>query len=350
MIVYIIVSVLVGASAFKSNEFDPCDKTNDLEKLSDRVDSLTKHVNSITKDVARLLDIVQEEQKLQKLDEKELLIHEPQPKNNKSLEERVADLENQMALVNEVLTEITRNVEDLDQQAEITQAEIVLIKSEQVLQDQKLLELEGDNEVLEANIQEVENSVILLEKSDAELNSAVQNLDSQLDQITGTVNENVVAISNLQETVTGLQQTDETHSADITELMSDIITLTGSVNEINTRLDKLDLDGTVAFHVDLGAYSSITIGSVIVYPDVWVNLGNGYNKETGDFTVPSGGAGLYFVYAAFSYNVGHQATFLIESTDGIVCTVNEDETNGGDSAAGSCGAVLVLQEGLYLCS
>ena len=55
------------------------------------------------------------------------------------------------------------------------------------------------------------------------------------------------------------------------------------------------MNGTVAFH---GAFSTtnpdILAGSVLVFDVINLNLGDGYNVETGQFIVPSGGEGLYY--------------------------------------------------------
>ena len=57
-----------------------------------------------------------------------------------------SNLEERMIVLKEQMVNIIEEVDDLDQQVEITQAEIVLIKSDQVLQFQRLVELEDDSE------------------------------------------------------------------------------------------------------------------------------------------------------------------------------------------------------------
>ena len=179
-----------------------------------------------------------------------------------------------------------------------------------------------------------------LDSSDEDFNASLQLLDSQLDQLTLTVGGNIINTANSQAAVTTLELTDETHSADIAEVMSDVETLTGSVNDVDGRLGKLELSETVAFDVDLDTYDSIPKGSVVVYRDIRLNLGNGYNKDTGEFTVPNGAAGLYYFYASFSINAEEFSLFEIEHNNmGIMCTVN------GNADSGFCGFTVILLEG-----
>ena len=153
--------------------------------------------------------------------------------NDTNLEERVQDLKFQMENVHEDMT--------------VIEGEIYVINSEQDLQDTQL-------QIIEEDIQAV-----------------------------------TAVTDDLQGSVTSLQETD-------VGLMEDITGLTETDGILDSRLSQLELDGTVTFHVTLGTYSSIAEDSVVVFGNVNVNLGGGYNSETGQFTTPSGGAGLFYFY------------------------------------------------------
>ena len=74
-----------------------------------------------------------------------------------------------------------------------------------------------------------------------------------------------------------------------------------------------------------------------------------YNSSTGEFTVPSGGAGLYFLFIDFYVTGGEWARFDIEVNNAVVCMaeVNTDTTGStGDQYPATCGALVLLREGM----
>ena len=71
---------------------------------------------------------------------------------------------------------VTGDVADLDQQVENAEAQILLLKSDQVLQDQRILELEDDAEVIEENIEQIENNINSLQSNVNSLNVTVLTL------------------------------------------------------------------------------------------------------------------------------------------------------------------------------
>ena len=58
-----------------------------------------------------------------------------------------------------------------------------------------------------------------------------------------------------------------------------------------------------------------------------------------------GGDGLYYFYAHFRVNAPKFARLDIRRNGGVFCVVWEDERDGNDSPASSCGAVITLVEG-----
>ena len=87
-------------------------------------------------------------------------------------------------------------------------------------------------------------------------------------------------------------------------------------------------------------------GSIIIFPEVAVNLGEGYNNETGEFTVPPGGAGVYFLFFYTAVDNGEYGDFSIRHNGNPLCYAFGDHDDlGEDWAATSCAAVSILNEG-----
>ena len=84
-------------------------------------------------------------------------------------------------------------------------------------------------------------------------------------------------------------------------MTSSILDAHEDIEAVNEQLSKLEVNGTVAFHVFLHEYTSIPIDSTVLFGQVYTNLGTGYDVTTGVFTVPPGGDGLYYFYAHFYY-------------------------------------------------
>ena len=226
--------------------------------------------------------------------------------NNSDLEERVSVLEMQMITVlNDIET----------------------IEGDQSVQDYRLDEAEGE-------IETIQNDVTSIEASITELAATDENL---LESITGLVATDEI----IQGSITDLEQTDQ-------DLTSEIDELSITVNSLDSRLSEVELDGAVAFHAYLGSYSTVPVNTIVIYDNVFVNLGSGYNSGTGVFTVPTGGAGLYYFFAhfAFDHNQGEFASFAIRKNGAVLALAfNDDIPGSGDTGSSSCGAATVLQDG-----
>ena len=157
--------------------------------------------------------------------------------NDTDLEERVTFLEFQMVNVNEELIDVENSVANVEGQ-------ITVIFSDQVIQDERLLELEQDMDATALTLEGHDNALQSLEDADNAVNASVEALD--------------------------------------------------------IRLERMELNGTIAFHAYLGLYDSVPESTVIVFGNVNVNIGNGYDGATGEFTVPPGGDGLYYLYGHFT--------------------------------------------------
>ena len=134
------------------------------------------------------------------------------------------------------------------------------------------------------------------------------------------------------------------------------------LKDLDTRLSKLEPDGTVAFHAAvITIYPIVPIGTVVIFDQMNLNLGNGFDNNTGEFVVPSDGAGLYFVCVHVGIDDDEYVTMtsvqddvtiiegdIAEGDNGVfMCQPYEDNTLSGDYGASSCGAFVVL-EGLYV--
>ena len=93
--------------------------------------------------------------------------------------------------------------------------------------------------------------------------------------------------------------------------------------------------------------ATVPVNTIVVYDNVFVNLGSGYNSGRGVFTVPTGGAGLYYFFAhfAFDHNQGEFASFAIRKNGAVLALAfNDDIPGSGDTGSSSCGATTVLQD------
>ena len=84
---------------------------------------------------------------------------------------------------------------------------------------------------------------------------------------------------------------------------------------------------------------------MVVFPIVNVNLGNGYNAETGDFVTPVGGAGLCFFYIHFQVDQGEKTQMDIRVNGERLVQMAESDGNVNGWPGGSCGVATVLEEG-----
>ena len=105
-----------------------------------------------------------------------------------------------------------------------------------------------------------------------------------------------------------------------TEHLNEVdLVLTSQIEELNTQIEHVEQNGSVAFHAFLGAYTSIPLGSVIVFPNINTNLGDGYNGATGQFTVPADADGLYYFYVHFLYDLGNRILARIQVNGDDLC-------------------------------
>ena len=77
-------------------------------------------------------------------------------------------------------------------------------------------------------------------------------------------------------------------------LSGDVGSLNASIEDAEQKIQVLEQEETIAFHAYLGTYSSIAEDTVVIFPNIEENRGNGYDGATGEFTVPPGGAGVYY--------------------------------------------------------
>ena len=83
------------------------------------------------------------------------------------------------------------------------------------------------------------------------------------------------------------------------------------LNDLDTRLSKLELDGTMAFQGSFTSNPNIPDGTVLIFDVINLNPGNGYNAETGLFKVPPGRAGLCYAYVHFESDDGEASNMYL---------------------------------------
>ena len=74
-----------------------------------------------------------------------------------------------------------------------------------------------------------------------------------------------------------------------------------------------------------------------------------YDNGTGEFTVPPGGAGLYYFYVHILCDNDEQVTVGMRKNEAIVCYAYagiRDESAVNEAHSTSCGAVVTLEEGI----
>ena len=132
-----------------------------------------------------------------------------------------------------------------------------------------------------------------------ELDVRVTTLESQNGVITDELNELNQRVDELEEDVTDLHITVSNLDESLTVLEETIEGLNVAVNDLDSKVGDLEASGngngngtsesTIAFSAH-DVISPMSVQSTVVFPELDVNLGNGYNNETGEFTVPPGGA------------------------------------------------------------
>ncbi len=75
-----------------------------------------------------------------------------------------------------------------------------------------------------------------------------------------------------------------------------------------------------------------------------------YNSATGIFTVPTGGAGVYYFSSYIMVNGGKYGYFVLTLNGNIMCTMVGDHNNSGigDMIQTGCSGMAELQDGEYL--
>ena len=205
------------------------------------------------------------------------------------------------------------------------------------INEARIRAMEEKLELMYGMIQDIQEEMVDLKRNfsvyDEEiniaLNNSVQGLDSRVSALEGLN----ITIVDLTKDVANQQVVD-----------SDLAL---RIDELDSRVEWVEQDGTVAFHAFLGSYTSIPQGSVIVFPNININIKNGYSGATGEFTVPSGGAGLYYLYAHFLFEAGNLVWIRMQVNGADLCVAFEDGLNAISYGGASCGAVVSLQEGSF---
>ena len=225
--------------------------------------------------------------------------------NDTDLDERVLALEFQMTNVQEEITNINNDVDVLT-------SEVTIIHADQVVQDERLLDVEDEVELVGRGVVTLEENVNTPDASNAQLNVSVSQLDVRVttlesqngtnDNVTDELNELNERVDTLDEDVTDLQITVSNLDETVTGLEETIEGLSVTVDDLDSRVSDLEAsggNGTSEPVIAFGAHSVITpiaVDSIIIFPEVDVNIGESYSSETGEFTVPPGGAGVYFLF------------------------------------------------------
>ena len=209
---------------------------------------------------------------------------------------------------------------------------------------------------LEASLQQLNNSVVSVNKKLDGLNESV----AELGDVTDGLQHSVVSLhetdadliqdfEKLNETVRNSEDEINYLKEDIVRLFENLDNLNESVNnwiiEVESRMSRLEYDGIIAFNAEMGTYVSIPEATTVIFPIVHQNLRNGYDPSLGQFTVTPGGDGLYYFYVHFFFARGEYASFDLKHNNVIVCVVFEDEIEGGDRAGAGCGGVVTVQVG-----
>ncbi len=83
----------------------------------------------------------------------------------------------------------------------------------------------------------------------------------------------------------------------------------------------------------------LNVGSILVFKTVLINIGNGYNENSGAFTSPI--RGIYFFMLSFMTHGNEGTTLGIYVNDETLCTAYESSASG----TGSCSALKELNVG-----
>ena len=98
------------------------------------------------------------------------------------------------------------------------------------------------------------------------LNSSLFGLESRVVELVEELNSTVEELTEtLDQSINTLEETDAELTSSILDAHEDIV-------EANRWLSRLEVNGTVAFHVFLHEYTSIPIDSTILFGQVYMNL------------------------------------------------------------------------------
>ena len=159
------------------------------------------------------------------------------------------------------------------------------------------------------------------------------------DAFNGTIKELNTGLLDLNTTVKG-------HDNELDQLHDDLENLALVADDIDSRLSEFEFNGTVAFHAYLTGYTSIPEGSVVIFQEDYLNIEGGYDVTTGDFTVTTGKAGLYYFYVHLSHQAGQTGDFYLMVNDTVACRSVGDDDSGSDSSSSSCSVITLLEEGM----
>ena len=99
------------------------------------------------------------------------------------------------------------------------------------------------------------------------LNSSLFGLESRVVELVEELNSTVEELTEtLDQSINTLEETDAELTSSILDPHEDIV-------EANQRLSRLEVNGTVAFHVFLHEYTSTPIDSTVRFGQVYMNLG-----------------------------------------------------------------------------
>ena len=248
-----------------------------------------------------------------------------------------------MKMMAEIQIMKTQNVVEIDEYVNDDDPNSLSPRIETPLNDKNLEEHIHDLESKMANVElELDVRMTTLESQSGandNITDELNELNQRVDELEEEVTELYFTVSNLDESVTGLGETTEELDVAVDDLDSRVSDLEASGNGNGTS------EPTIAFSAH-DVISPISVETTVVFPELDVNLGNGYNNATGEFTVPPGGDGVYFLYFHTLVDEGEWGNFYVARNGDPLCSAYGDHNAlGSDWPATSCGAMSILNEG-----
>ena len=188
--------------------------------------------------------------------------------NDTNLEERVQALEFQMANVHDDITALNTDVADLDEDVEsqfvLVEGEITVVNEQITIIFEEIFQLEDETDTLDSNIEVIEEMIDGLTATDSELTALIDELDSRvttLESLNGTdedvinilneheteinllnitVEDLLVDVANVEETIVSLQQSDEEQGTAINDLdtrVTDLESLNGTNGDVDDAFE-----------------------------------------------------------------------------------------------------------------